>query len=213
MKITGPEYLQSPLKRQLDFIGGLALAGALFPLVASAAATSAVDTRSLNPFLTQSRIGNKGKAFDLIKLRTLRRSLTDGPGATFGTFDSRASKVGQKIRQYGLDEAPQLANVILGHMSLVGIRPLLQIDFDRMSSVDPALFDDWQEAYKLSKPGLTGPGQLFRHHYRSSTDEVYARSMRLDLGYIETASVQNDLRIIMQTPQSLLDANIHTIEN
>jgi lipopolysaccharide/colanic/teichoic acid biosynthesis glycosyltransferase len=213
MNLTGPEYLRSPLKRRLDLIGGLALSGILFPVAAAATLVSAADTRSANPFLTQTRVGNEGKPFEVIKLRTIRESLTDKPIETYGTFDSRASQVGRRIREFGLDEMPQLANVIAGQMSLVGIRPLLEKDFDRMHDCDPKLFEDWQEAYKLAKPGLTGPGQIYRHHYRASTNEVYAQSMRLDLDYVEKASFRSDIRIMRDTPRALIDANIHTVEN
>lgn len=181
--------------------------------MATTSVVSAFDTRSANPFLTQTRVGNHGKPFEVIKLRTIRETLTKNPDETYGTFDSRASQVGRRIREFGLDEVPQLANVIAGQMSLVGIRPLLEKDFDRMSDCDPVLFEDWQEAYKLAKPGLTGPGQIYRHHYRASTDEVYAQSMRLDLDYVENASLRSDIRIMRDTPGALINANLHTVEN
>lgn len=153
-----------------------------------------------------------GEPFDVIKIRTLK-ACDDSDISTFGTFDPRASKLGIGIREYGLDEMPQIANVINVDMSLVGIRPLLGVDFNRLSEADPALFKDWQEAYTSYKPGLTGPGQLYRHRYRASTDEVYARSMRMDLAYVESASLRTDLAIISGTPAALLHANLHTIEN
>jgi lipopolysaccharide/colanic/teichoic acid biosynthesis glycosyltransferase len=213
MHKIGTEYLKGQHKRRLDLLGGLALAGALLPVIASTAAVSAADTRSRNPFLSQSRIGIEGKPFNIIKLRTIPDALTNIPSETYGTFDTRASKIGRQIRKFGLDEMPQLANVIGGQMSLVGIRPLLESDFDRLSDADPVLFDDWHDAYKDTKPGLTGPGQIYRHHYRTSTPEVYAQSMRLDMEYVEKASLKSDIKILTGTPAALMNANVRTIEN
>lgn len=213
MTAKGAEYLQSPTKRRLDLIGGIALLGALAPIAAATSVVSAIDTRSLNPFILQKRVGVYGKPFSVIKLRTIRESMTKDQVVTHGTYDSRASYVGSIIREFGLDEMPQLLNVIAGQMSLVGIRPLLEKDFDRMSVCDPALFEEWKQAYELAKPGLTGPGQIYRHHYRASTNEVYARSMRLDLDYIDNASLNTDLKIMRATPGALINANLHTVEN
>jgi lipopolysaccharide/colanic/teichoic acid biosynthesis glycosyltransferase len=212
MSNRGHDYLASPTKRRLDILGGLLIGAAFAPAIAATATASAIDTRD-NPFIRQPRVGQGRSSFSVLKIRTLRNSSDSPVTETFGTFDHRASRLGQIIREFGLDEMPQVANVIRGDMSLVGIRPLLEKDFDRMADVDPALFDDWQEAYAAHKPGLTGPGQLYRHHYRASTDEVYSESMRLDLNYVENASLRSDLALVATTPASLIQAALHTVEN
>lgn len=210
---TGREYLRSSAKRNLDLVGGAIIGLALSPAITAAAVLSAVDSRTCNPILRQTRLGQEGRLFDVIKFRTLRKSSADGDMQTFGTFDPRATKIGSFMRKFGLDELPQIVNVLNGSMSLVGIRPLLAKDYERMAEVDRVLFDEWGEAYKDTKPGLTGPGQLYRHHFLASTDEVYAKSMRLDLEYVDRASLQHDISLLGQTPIKLLKANIHTIDN
>jgi lipopolysaccharide/colanic/teichoic acid biosynthesis glycosyltransferase len=213
MSERGLEYLRSRRKRGLDIIGGSALIGlAAVPTIAVAAG-SALDTRHANPFFTQERIGKKG-LFYAYKFRTLPKSIENEPVVTHGTFDPRASKFGQFLRQAGLDEAPQLINVIKGDMSLVGIRPLLQKDIDKMESADRKLFVDWEAAYHLGRPGLLGPSQIMRHHYRDGlTPDLFVKSMRMDVEYIEHASLRYDLKILARSPMDILRANMGVIDN
>src|SRR5579862_1518758 len=177
------EYLNSRTKRRLDVLGGTMIAAALLPAAAFTAIISEVDTNSLNPLFRQVRIGKQDQPLEIFKFRTIPKATENKKLQIFGTFDPRASKVGSFLRETGLDELPQFFNVLRGDMSLVGMRPLLQEDVDRLQDLSPALFKDWYEAYSRSKPGLTGPSQMLRHQYTVSSDEIWLKAMDLDLQY------------------------------
>ena len=209
---SGLEYLTSPTKRRLDLVGSVAIAATLLPAETLAAVLSAADTGA-NPFFKQSRVGRKGQTFDIYKLRTIAKTAPDKALEIYGTHDPRASLLGQAIREIGFDETPQLINVLRGEMSLVGIRPLLQVTIDELEDISPRLFRKWYPIYAEIKPSLTGPSQIYRHGFRRHTHEVMAESMRLDLDYVRNASLINDLRILGSTPLQLLNARIHMVDN
>lgn len=209
----GLEYLNSSTKRRLDVMGGVAISTLLLPAGVLAAVASELDTKSLNPIFKQIRIGEDGKPIEVYKFRTLPRRLETEAAQTFGTFDPRASKLGISMREAGIDEMPQLLNVLLGEMSLVGMRPLIQEDIERLEGILPRLFKEWHEVYERSRPGLTGPSQILRHQYKVTTDEIWQESMQLDLEYAKTASLRNDLRILGSTPLKMFDARIRMVDN
>jgi lipopolysaccharide/colanic/teichoic acid biosynthesis glycosyltransferase len=207
------EYLTSQTKRRLDVMGGIAISAMLLPAAAVTAAISEVDTKSINPFFRQTRVGLGGKLFDVVKFRTLPKTANTEGVQTFGTYDPRASRIGRAIREVGIDEMPQLLNVLRGEMSLVGMRPLLQEDLERLEGIDPKTFKRWHEYYQQSKPGLTGPSQIYRHQYKESSDEVWVEAMRLDLEYASHASLRNDLKILGGTPLRMLNARVNMVDN
>jgi lipopolysaccharide/colanic/teichoic acid biosynthesis glycosyltransferase len=209
---TGAEYLVGNSKRNLDVIGSTAIIGLSLPVGVVAAGVIAVDTDSPNPFFVQSRLGSYESTFRAFKLRTIPKHAQSSD--TFGTFDPRASSVGQFIRQSGIDELPQLYNVLLGSMSLVGCRPMIENDMDFMEFSAPKIFDEWYSYYQISRPGLTGLSQIYRHHYRESrTKEHYSKSAELDLRYFSNASLLGDLKILARTPVDALMANVNVVEN
>ena len=208
MNAAGPEYLQSRQKRNLDIIGGAAIAACLTPIAVTVGAGLAINTNS-NPLFRQERSGGVKGSIDTFKFRTMRNNIgRTASQQTFGTFDSRASSFGQFVRQTGLDEIPQLINVFKGDMSLVGPRPILEEDLNKYREADPYLFDDWLELYCKSKPGLTGQSQIHRHHYRGISDGLRVDSMRMDLNYLENANLASDLYWLSRTPTRLMRANI-----
>src|SRR6185312_4347495 len=121
MRRSGPEYLQSSTKRGLDVLGSAVITVAMLPSVAAAYGLAAADNKSFKPIFTHERVGFEGKKFLLSKIRTLRPELVFEGRRGQGAYDSRASEIGTLLRRYGLDEVPQLKNVIEGDMSLVGI--------------------------------------------------------------------------------------------
>jgi len=208
----GIEYLSGQTKRNLDVLGGSALSVALLPAAVAVGACVAFDTHEANPFFGQARVGRGGESFTAVKFRTIARAAMSG--ITQGTFDSRASKWGQRLRQAGLDEMPQLYNVLEGTMALVGVRPMIEGDIDLMQSAAPRLFDEWYAYYKATKPGMTGPSQVHRHHFRNgTTPELYYRSAEIDLRYFNEASLITDLKILASTPFDMLKANVGVVEN
>ena len=134
-----------------------------------------------------------GKPFTIYKFRTMRVDAEAHSGAVWATQnDPRVTPVGRFLRQYRLDEIPQLLNVMRGEMNIVGPRP------ER-----PAIFAELREHIKeyplrqRAKPGITGLAQI-HHHYDRSMDDVRTK-VRFDLEYIQRRSLGEDLRIMLLT--------------
>ena len=134
-----------------------------------------------------------GRPFTIYKFRTMRVDAESGTGAVWATQDDpRITPVGRFLRQYRLDEIPQLLNVMRGEMNIVGPRP------ER-----PTIFAELRghiAEYPLrqrAKPGITGLAQI-NHHYDRSLDDVRTK-VRYDLEYIRRRSLGEDLRIMLQT--------------
>jgi putative colanic acid biosynthesis UDP-glucose lipid carrier transferase len=144
-------------------------------------------------FFVQQRIGKNGKAFPCVKFRTMRindRSHTEQACSD----DDRITSIGRILRITHIDELPQLFNVLLNHMSIVGPRPhMLYHDF---------LFSDMLPQYQLRhlvKPGITGLAQSAG--YYGATPDFYSVSgrTRLDVFYVKHVSSRLDLRILLAT--------------
>ena len=134
-----------------------------------------------------------GRAFRIIKFRSMRVDAEQGTGAVWAKpGDSRVTPVGDFLRKTRLDELPQLINVVLGDMNIVGPRP------ER-----PSIFAELREniaSYPLrqqARPGITGWAQINRA-YDSSIDDVRAK-VEFDLEYLERQSVLEDLKIMART--------------
>jgi undecaprenyl phosphate N,N'-diacetylbacillosamine 1-phosphate transferase len=134
----------------------------------------------------QERAGKNSKSFILYKFRTMRIDIDPfGPSPKTGD-DPRLTKVGKFLREYSLDELPQLFNVLKGDMSIVGPRPLY---ISQMQE-----WDDRQKKRLLVKPGLTGLAQI------SGRGELTREEkLELDVKYVETAGLALDLKIILVT--------------
>jgi lipopolysaccharide/colanic/teichoic acid biosynthesis glycosyltransferase len=134
----------------------------------------------------QQRAGKNSKPFVFYKFRTMKPDVEAfGPSPKSG-LDPRLTKAGKFLREYSLDELPQLLNVLKGDMSVVGPRPLY------ISQIP-----EWNERQKqrlLVKPGLTGLAQI------SGRGELtLEEKLDLDVKYVETASLLTDIRIILST--------------
>jgi lipopolysaccharide/colanic/teichoic acid biosynthesis glycosyltransferase len=134
-----------------------------------------------------------GQPFTIYKFRTMRVDAEQGSGAVWAQQrDPRVTAVGGLLRQYRLDELPQLLNVLKGEMNIVGPRP------ER-----PTIFAELREhiaEYPLrqrAKPGITGLAQI-NHHYDRSLEDVRTK-VHYDLEYIRRQSVTEDLRIMLMT--------------
>jgi exopolysaccharide biosynthesis polyprenyl glycosylphosphotransferase len=189
------------VKRSFDFVGSLLLIVLLSPLLVTIAI--AVFLTSRGPVLYRSiRPGIGGEPFACFKFRTMRsdadqlqadlESLNEASGALFKIRrDPRMTRVGRLLRRYSLDELPQLFNVVLGQMSLVGPRPLPQRDFEQL--------EEWHKKRYLVLPGLTG---LWQVSGRSELD--FDDLVRLDFLYLERWSVGLDLTILLKTIPAVL---------
>lgn len=159
-----------------------------------------LDRRWRNPNVTHQRrkVDLGGKPFTIYKFRTMVQDAEQTSGAVWASpTDARVTSIGRFLRQYRLDELPQLVNVLKGEMSIVGPRP------ER-----PQIFAElrYQIAdYPLrqrAKPGITGLAQISQN-YDSCLDDVRAK-VRFDLEYIQNQSVKEDLRIMVKTLPVLL---------
>jgi lipopolysaccharide/colanic/teichoic acid biosynthesis glycosyltransferase len=149
----------------------------------------------------QSRIGAQGRAFTVLKFRTLVFT----PGAPFTQVqpgDARVTKIGRFLRRTSLDELLQLINVIKGEMSLVGPRPHAP-----ETAVEGVRFEDAVRLYRLRhrvKPGMTGLAQI--RGQRGATPHVTTLEQRLasDLEYIHSWSLWLDVMILIRTVPAIL---------
>ena len=184
------------LKRFVDIavsLSGLLLLSPLILLVAIA-----VRLESKGPILfMQKRVGKDGRTFNLYKFR----SMIQGAEAMFERVvaekggdilrfkakdDPRTTRVGRIIRKFSIDELPQLVNVLIGDMSLVGPRPPVPIEVEKYSA--------WHKKRLRIRPGITGLWQV------SGRSELPFEDMvRLDVYYIENWSLWMDFRIILRT--------------
>jgi exopolysaccharide biosynthesis polyprenyl glycosylphosphotransferase len=142
--------------------------------------------------LTQRRIGEGGREFDLRKLRTMSRD-AEAAGARYAKADDqRVTKVGRFLRATRLDEFPQLLNIIRGEMSFIGPRPE-RPEFEAELEAKIPHF----RSRLLVKPGLTGWAQV-KSGYASTLEET-VRKLEYDLFYIKNRSLQLDLQILVST--------------
>ncbi|MGF1664209.1 MAG: sugar transferase [Kineosporiaceae bacterium] len=203
MRLSAPE-LSGP-RRVLKDVADRVVAGAavltLLPVLAGIAV--AIRLTSTGPALyRQRRVGRDGRLFTVLKFRSMhvdadaRQAAVDvhneGAGPLFKMRrDPRITWVGRWLRRTSLDELPQLVNVVLGDMSLVGPRPALPREV--------AAYDDVTRRRLLVRPGITG---LWQIHGRS--DLSWEETRRLDVRYVENWSLGFDLSILVRTVDAVL---------
>jgi UDP-galactose-lipid carrier transferase len=154
-----------------------------------------------NPFFGHVRIGQNGRPFKCYKFRSmvvnaqevLVKLLADDSVAKAEwdrdfklKNDPRVSQLGAFLRRSSLDELPQLWNVLMGHMSLVGPRPIVQAELDR--------YGDDKDYYLMAKPGMTGLWQV-----SGRNDVDYATRVYLDSWYVKNWSLWSDIAILFKT--------------
>jgi lipopolysaccharide/colanic/teichoic acid biosynthesis glycosyltransferase len=204
--MTNPnyEYLLGPEKRHLDIVGSAIILSCGLGVFSVATALSMFDTWPNGPIFRQKRVGQSEREITVYKLRTIQIGNEEVPEDTPGsTFHPGATKLGALLRRSGLDEFPQLLNVAKGEMSLVGPRAIPTSEIDRLSGLNQSIFNDWYELYTHTKPGITGPGQIFRKH-RPSTDLAWTEAMVMDIKYAEQATLKKDIEMILSTPSRIL---------
>jgi len=189
-----------PAKRALDLVACLAVLPVVLPVVALCAL--AIKIESPGPALfRQERTGKGGRRFRMFKLRTMVPNahelkaqymhLNEHRYPDFKiTNDPRVTRCGRILRKTSLDELPQIFNVILGDMSLVGPRP---------TSFGPETYRLWHTARLEVKPGLTGLWQV-----SGRADLEFDDRLRLDIAYIRNRSLGLDLRILVRTVTAVL---------
>jgi exopolysaccharide biosynthesis polyprenyl glycosylphosphotransferase len=184
------------LKRAMDVIASSLLLVVAAPVIAAAAVAIKLDSRG-PVFFRQDRIGRDGRRFRMWKLRTMvdgaeaRQAelmpLNEAVGGLFKMADDpRVTRVGRLLRRTALDEIPQLINVLRGEMSLVGPRPLVPAEDQRIVG--------WHRRRLQLVPGMTGMWQVLGSARIPLSDMV-----ALDYLYIVNWSVWNDVQILLRT--------------
>jgi exopolysaccharide biosynthesis polyprenyl glycosylphosphotransferase len=195
-------------KRFLDVVLSLALLIVLAPLMLVIAIL--VKCTSKGPILYKApRVGKGGRYFTFLKFRSMnvasdsaRSILHNEKGGHLFKIrnDPRITPIGRFLRRYSLDELPQLVNVLLGEMSIVGPRPLpaQDMDPDGMSRHFPG----WAEQRAKVRPGITGLWQV-----RGRSTLPFEDMISLDLEYIQNWSLSKDIRILLETPALVLSGS------
>jgi exopolysaccharide biosynthesis polyprenyl glycosylphosphotransferase len=199
LQIDEPEFtgMRRLVKGAIDVLGATALVLVFSPLLLVAAAL--VRGTSRGPvFFTQIRVGRDGRPFRMIKFRSMHedaeqrlaelQALNDHAGGVLFKMrdDPRVTRIGRILRRYSIDELPQLFNVLVGQMSLVGPRPPLPEEVAR--------YERDVHRRLLVKPGMTGLWQV-----SGRSDLNWRETVRLDLFYVENWSVALDAEILWKT--------------
>lgn len=143
-------------------------------------------------FFTQERIGKDGRAFKIIKYRTMVvNAETNGPQLS-SSNDPRITSLGRFMRKTRLDEFPQFINVLVGDMSIVGPRPERQFFIDQIAEIEP----QYLELTKV-RPGITSWGQV-KYGYAENVNQMLDR-MKFDLLYLKNRSLSLDFKIMLYT--------------
>ncbi len=205
-----PRWL-SALRRLIDLTLAIALILVLAPILIAVAVAIRVDSHGPALF-RQRRVGHRERQFTLFKFRSMRldadprghkeyvTALIKGKEAAPDggrenlyklAVDNRITPVGRWIRRWSLDELPQLFNVVLGDMTLVGPRPAIPYEV--------AEYPSWYLQRFSVKPGLTGLWQV-----SGRSERTYEEMVRLDIEYTERRSPTLDLSILFKTPWIVL---------
>jgi lipopolysaccharide/colanic/teichoic acid biosynthesis glycosyltransferase len=208
---TPAQTLQLSLKRLLDLFGALVGGLAITPLLAVIAIAIKLD--SPGPVLfRQRRIGRGGRPFTFYKFRTMQQDNDPGIHKDYvsaliredvddlkgenGSYkiesDPRVTRVGRVLRRTSLDELPQLLNVVVGQMSLVGPRPPIDYEVE--------LYEAREWGRLAVVPGMTGLWQV-----SGRAETTYQEMVDLDLEYIRTWSLLLDLEILIRTVGAVFD--------
>lgn len=146
----------------------------------------------------QERIGKGGKPFTIYKFRSMvMSSEQDGKPALCANGDCRLTKVGTFIRNHHLDELPQLWNVLVGDMSMVGYRPERQYFIDKIMKEDSR----YSELYAI-RPGVFSEATI-RNGYTSTMEKMLIR-LRMDLDYLYHGTLLTDVCIIFRTAKRII---------
>ena len=188
-----PRYKQSwPIsKRLLDIVGGLAAGIIALPvLLVSAIAIKLADGGPV--LFRQTRIGEKGREIEMLKLRTMDPDPTADAAADNGEGGYRVTAVGRILRRLHINELPQIWLVLKGQMSLVGPRPEIPVKVTALE----ARFT-YYDRRQLLKPGITGWGSVRCGYSGTAVGEAW--KLCHDLYYLKRRSVYFDLLIILET--------------
>ncbi|HLB66745.1 MAG TPA: sugar transferase [Candidatus Saccharimonadales bacterium] len=189
-ELVGQNWIDSSEKRAMDVL----IVAAMLPVAAPLGATALGLSRIIDgegALFTQERMGKRGNHLSIRKIRTMR----DGT-SSYGNNAWRITSYGYKLRSLGIDEIPQLLNVLDGSMSIVGPRVAHFEMVEHMEATLPrTLFDEWQDAYYRSRPGGISAHTVGYHGDVSLRHDPFLKA-ELDIEDFKNASARHDLRLI-----------------
>ena len=190
LRSIGLRRIDRVIKRTVDIVVSVTVLVALAPLMLAIALL--VKLTSPGPvFFVQERVGQDGRAFQLLKFRSMPVNAEAESGPVWTSHDDpRPTRIGRVMRRYSLDELPQFINVLLGDMSVVGPRPERPYFVERFRQMIPSYMARHHE-----KSGVTGWAQVNGLRGDTSIEE----RTRYDLYYVENWSVLLDLKIMVKT--------------
>jgi lipopolysaccharide/colanic/teichoic acid biosynthesis glycosyltransferase len=160
-----------------------------------------------SPFFVQQRVGLNGKNFGLLKFRSMRKNAESKGQLTVGMKDNRITRSGYFIRKYKIDELPQLVNVFLGEMSVVGPRPevpkyvlLYNEEQQNVLSIKPGITDFASIEYVRENELLSASS----NPEKTYIEEIMPAKLELNLKYLREQSFLADMKIILQTIKAIL---------
>jgi len=188
------------MKRAFDIILSLVGIVLTLPIMLIAWIVATVETKS-NGLFIQERIGQYGRAFHVLKIKTMR-PITGMNSTVTTSKDRRITQSGKFFRQTKIDELPQLFNILLGEMSFVGPRPDVRGFADTLEGEDREIL--------FLKPGITGPAtlkykdeeQLLSQQEdpeRYNQEVIWPDKVKINREYIRNWSLRNDMMYIIQT--------------
>lgn len=193
------------MKRSFDIVSSFLGLIILFPFFLIILILIRMDSKG-SPLFLQDRAGKHGKIFKIVKFRTMKQKaqIIDQPVSLYE--DHRVTKVGRILRKTKIDELPQLINVLCGHMSIVGPRPLVPEHIN--------LYTEEQRQVLLIKPGITDLASItFRKEeemllnssepLKTYIEEIIPKKVALNLEYMSKMSFFYDIYIIFKTILSI----------
>ena len=181
--------LQKFIKRLFDIFFSLICLLMLSPLIAIVWVTVTVSLNE-NGFFFQSRVGRNGKLFNVVKIKTMR-NVSSNQSSITAYNDPRITRLGGFLRKTKVDELPQLWNVLVGQMSIVGPRPDVPSYTDNLHGRDRLILS--------VKPGITGLAQVSGYRGEVETDSDIINRVKCDIFYLENWSIILDLKIVFKT--------------
>ena len=193
------------MKRLFDILFSAVLILVLLPLGMVVSIWIMLDDFG-SPFFVQQRVGLNGKNFGLLKFRSMRKNAESKGQLTVGMKDNRITRSGYFIRKYKIDELPQLVNVFLGEMSVVGPRPevpkyVLLYNEEQLNvlSIKPGITDFASIEYVRENELLSQSP----NPEKTYIEEIMPAKLALNLKYVREQSFLTDMKIILQTVKAI----------
>ena len=204
---TALNLRQRIVKRLFDIVVASVAILLLSPVLLGAALAILIeDGRPI--FFHQRRIGRGSRAFDIFKFRSMAHGRSDHAAAKLTRRDDdRVTKTGRFIRRTSIDELPQLLNVLLGHMSVVGPRPhaaMARVQDRLYWEIDPRYWERHQ-----IKPGMTGLAQVRGHRGATDEDQHLTDRVAADMEYLVSWSLMRDIKILFATLRVVVHPNAY----